>query len=81
MTLKKLTESQLIVYQLLRILGGRANTIEIIGLAKKKHPNFQLYVHVRKLLDKLEENGYVGRDKNLLPYKWFLTKKLEALAS
>jgi len=38
-TLKKLNESQLMVYQLLRILGERASTMEIIGLAKKKHPD------------------------------------------
>lgn len=75
MTFKRLTKSQLIVYELLWSLGGKASTIEIIELAKKKHPNFPLHAHVRRLLDKLKENEYVGRDKSRLPYQWFVTKK------
>lgn len=75
---KKLTEGQMMVFRLLRSLGGRASTVEIIGLAKKRHSDIPLYAHVREQLDKLEAKGYVSRDKSRLPYEWFLTKKLEA---
>ena len=65
------------VYRLLRSLNGRASTMEIIKLAKKRHPQSPLYARVREQLDKLEVKGYVSRDKSRLPYVWVITKKLE----
>jgi cytochrome b involved in lipid metabolism len=68
--------SQLVVYQFLIDLGGKATLKQIREMALRKFPESTLYSYVGQRLHKLEEEGVVKHNKKddtweIIPGKTF----------
>jgi hypothetical protein len=68
--------SQLVVYQFLIDLGGKATLKQVREMALRKYPESTLYSYVGQRLHKLEEEGVIRHNKKddtweIIPGKTF----------
>jgi|HubBroStandDraft_6_1064221.scaffolds.fasta_scaffold1519775_2 hypothetical protein len=56
--------SQMVVYELLRELGGRATSIDVAQLAAEKYPEATLHLYVKNRLRKLEGRGWIRHNQD-----------------